>query len=37
MLYVALELGYVSEKDFQKMYNESVEISKMLSGFIKTL
>lgn len=37
MLYLALELHYISEKDFQKMYNESIEISKMLSGFIKTL
>jgi four helix bundle protein len=37
MLYLALELQYISEKDFQKMYNESIEISKMLSGFIKTL
>lgn len=37
MLYLALELKYISEKDFQKMYTESVEISKMLSGFIKSL
>jgi four helix bundle protein len=37
MLYLALELQYISEKDFQKMYNESIEISKLLSGFIKTL
>ncbi len=37
MLYLALELKYISENDFQNMYNEAVEISKMLSGFIKTL
>ena len=37
MLYLALELKYISEKDFQKMYTDSVEISKMLSSFIKTL
>jgi len=37
MLYLALELKYISENDFQNMYNETVEISKMLSGFIKTL
>lgn len=37
MLYLALELKYISEKDFQNMYNESVEISKMLSSFIKSL
>ena len=37
MLYLALSLKYISEKDFQTMYNESTEISKILSGFIKTL
>ena len=37
MLYLALDLKYITEKDFEKMYNECMEISKMLSGFIKTL
>ena len=37
MLYLALELGYISKNDFEKFYNLSVEISKLLSGFIKTL
>lgn len=37
MLYLALELRYISEKDFKLLYNKSIEISKMLSGFIKTL
>ncbi len=37
MLYLALELKYISENDFQNMYNETIEISKILSGFIKTL
>jgi four helix bundle protein len=37
MLYLALELKYISEKDFQKMYTETIEISKLLSGLIKTL
>jgi four helix bundle protein len=37
MLHLALELGYISEKDFQKMYTECIEISKMISGLIKTL
>ena len=37
MLYVALELKYISENDFRRIYDTSVEISKMLSGFIKTL
>lgn len=37
MLSVGLELGYFSKTDFYKAYNLSLEISKMLSGFIKTL
>ena len=37
MLYLALKLKYLSEKDFKKLYNLSIEISKMISGFIKTL
>ena len=37
MLYLALELGYISKNDFEKFYNLSIEISKLLSGFIKTL
>ena len=37
MLYLALELHYISEKDFQRLYTESIEISRTLSGFIKTL
>lgn len=37
MLYLALDLKYITEKDFERMYTESIEISKMLSGFIKTL
>jgi four helix bundle protein len=37
MLYLALELKYVSEEEFQKLSTEVTEIAKMLSGFIKTL
>ena len=37
MLYLALELGYLSKEDFKKFHNLSTEISKLLSGFIKTL
>lgn len=37
MLYLALELGYVSDQDFKIDYNLSVEISKILTGLIKTL
>lgn len=37
MLYIAKELGYISEEEFTNFYNSSVEISKLLSGFIKSL
>lgn len=37
MLYMATDLHYISKKEFDKTYSASVEISKMLSGFIKTL
>ena len=37
MLYLAQELEYVPKKKFEELYEQSVEISKMLSGFIKTL
>ena len=37
MLYLASQLKYVSEKEFNDLHNLTVEISKMLSGFIKTL
>lgn len=37
MLHIALEIGYISKEDFTKLYSLSEEISKMLSGFIKTL
>jgi len=37
MLYIALELKYISQEDFDKIYNLSLEVSKMLSGLIKTL
>lgn len=37
MLYVGLELGYFNKADFEKAYNLSLEIAKLLSGFIKTL
>lgn len=37
MLYLALKLKYLSEDEFKKLYNLSIEISKLLSGFIKTL
>jgi|SRR3989344_3660349 len=37
MLYLALDLKYIPKSDFDNFYNLSEEISKMLSGFIKTL
>jgi four helix bundle protein len=37
MLFLALKLKYLPEKDFKKLYDLSIEISKLLSGFIKTL
>lgn len=37
MLYLALKLKYISEKDFNQFCALSIEVSRMLSGFIKTL
>lgn len=37
MLYIALELNYITKQKFEKMHNLSLEISRLLSGFIKTL
>jgi four helix bundle protein len=37
MLYLALELNYINKKQFEFLYNKSVEITKMVSGFIKKL
>lgn len=37
MLYLALELKYISEESFKKAYSLSVEISKMLTGFIRSM
>lgn len=37
MLSVAKELKYISDRDFNEMYNLAVEVSKMISGLIKTL
>jgi len=37
MLNLGLELKYIPKQDFSKMYNLTVEVSKLLSGFIKTL
>lgn len=37
MLYLALNLEYINKEHYEKYYNLSVEISKILSGLIKTL
>lgn len=37
MLYLARELNYLRQAEFDNFYRVSVEISKMLSGLIKTL
>jgi len=37
MLDLAKELKYISEQNYHLLYKESVEISKMLSAFIKVL
>jgi four helix bundle protein len=37
MLYLAFKLEYISKRDFDELYCSSVEISKIISGFIKTL
>ena len=37
MLYLALDLRYIDKDQFNCLYDETVEISKMLSGFIKKL
>ncbi|MFA5318138.1 MAG: four helix bundle protein [Patescibacteria group bacterium] len=37
MLYIALKLNYITEDNFRDCYNNSIEISKITSGLIKTL
>lgn len=37
MLYVGMELGYISEKEFERAYSLSLEVCKLTSGLIKTL
>jgi len=37
MLYLALDLKYISKNDFDNLYNQAFEMSKMLSGLIKAL
>lgn len=37
MIYIALELRYISKKESDILYNKSIEISKLISGLIKAL
>jgi len=37
MLYLAKDLSYISQREFEHIYDLSLEISRLLSGFIKTL
>lgn len=37
MLDLALALNYITEENFDRLYHQAEEISKILSGFIKTL
>ncbi len=37
MFYLALEFGYINKEQFRKNYDLSIEISRILAGFIKTL
>jgi four helix bundle protein len=37
MLYLAERLNYINKEEYQKLKELSIEISKMLSGLIKTL
>lgn len=36
-LYVALDLGYITENDFNDFYNKCTDISKLIMGFINYL
>jgi four helix bundle protein len=37
MLYLALDLNYISNKNFNLMHSQTTEISKIIAGFIKYL
>ncbi len=36
-LYLALDLGYLDKNNFNELANKTIEISKLISGFIKYL
>jgi len=37
MLYLAMELNYISEEEFSYLFKLSNEVSKIISGLIKSL
>ena len=37
MLYIALELSYIDQSQFENLYNLTSEVSRLLTGFIKKL
>lgn len=37
MLYLALEFKYITHTEFKRMYELSIEISRMIQGFIKKI
>jgi len=37
MLHLALQLGYIKDIEYKKLSDSTIEVSKLLSGLIKTL
>jgi four helix bundle protein len=37
MLYIGLDLKYFTQAEFDKLFNLTIDIGRLLSGFIKTL
>jgi four helix bundle protein len=37
MIYLALDLKYISERNFKIIFNQTTEVSKLIAGFIKSL
>lgn len=37
MLYIAIKLNYIKQNQFNDLQNRCIEISRLLSGFIKTI
>lgn len=37
MLYLAIELKYIDKNDFDLIYNQTIELTRMITSFIKTL